>query len=394
MVRVSRLTLIPRIVGMVCIAEALAASALAANPADDLPYSAKVVGEDVYVRSGPGTDYYPTAKLQAGDVVEVYRRDPGGWCAIRPPRNSFSYVAIHKLKPLGDSVALAKENKVEVRVGSSLGEMRDVIQVRLDRDEPVEVLEEPDHNRQDALVKIAPPPGEFRWISSRFLERQNRPATAAHAEAARAPSRWTQGAPAGGSYEPQSPRSLASGVSAGVGPRSQSARELDALNHDLSARVVQDLSQWQFDDLKRRGEHALDNATNDQDRDDAQRLLDKIGRFESIKFRRDALSRSASQLASTAAAPSAPVVAIAPRYDGAGRLTPVVSSKVGSPPFALVDPSGAVVQYVTPAPGVNLQPFVNHQVGVSGPRTFVPEYQRQQISAQRVTLLDDGARRY
>ena len=44
---------------------------------------------DVYVRSGPGRNYYPTDKLDKGEKVEVYRHDPGGWYAIRPPRNSF-----------------------------------------------------------------------------------------------------------------------------------------------------------------------------------------------------------------------------------------------------------------------------------------------------------------
>ena len=48
------------------------------------PYKATVASEDVYVRSGPGQNYYPTDKLKRGQEVEVYRHDPGGWCAIRP----------------------------------------------------------------------------------------------------------------------------------------------------------------------------------------------------------------------------------------------------------------------------------------------------------------------
>jgi len=379
--------LVLRIVGTSLVAGAVAATAWGAEKDDEFPYSARVVGEDVYVRSGPGSDYYPTAKLQPGDVLEVYRRDPGGWLAVRPPRHSFCLVAISKLKPLGDSVAVAKENKVEVHVGSALGDMRDVIQVRLDRDEPVEVIEEPERDKSDAWVKISPPPGEFRWIASRFVERVSR---AQAREANRpTPTRWTELAASGvggdgGSWSQRGAR----GSNAGGG----GSREIEQLNHELSARVVQDLSQWQFDDLKQRSQRVHDTATNDQDRADAQQMLDKIGRFESIRIRREAFNRPASQLASGAG--GGPPVAIAPRYDGAGRLTPVVSSKPGAPLYALVDPNGAVVQYVTPAPGVNLQSYVNHQVGVSGPRTFMPDYQRQQISAQRITLLDDGTRRY
>jgi hypothetical protein len=75
-------------------------------------------------------------------------------------------------------------------------------------------------------------------------------------------------------------------------------------------------------------------------------------------------------------------------------LKPVISSKNGAPRFALVDASGAVIHYVAAAPGVNLQPYVNKQIGVSGPCSYMPEYQRQMISAQRITLLDDGTRRF
>ena len=43
--------------------------------------------------SGPGKNYYPTDKLHKGEKVEIYRHDPGGWCAIKPPRQSFSWVS-------------------------------------------------------------------------------------------------------------------------------------------------------------------------------------------------------------------------------------------------------------------------------------------------------------
>ena len=55
----------------------------------DFPYLAYVNSADVYVRSGPGRDYYPTDKLAKGATVEIYRHDPGGWYAIRPPRQSY-----------------------------------------------------------------------------------------------------------------------------------------------------------------------------------------------------------------------------------------------------------------------------------------------------------------
>ena len=59
------------------------AATAAAEPA--FPYNAYITGDDVYVRSGPGENYYPTDKLKAGTEIEVYRHDPGGGSpSVRP----------------------------------------------------------------------------------------------------------------------------------------------------------------------------------------------------------------------------------------------------------------------------------------------------------------------
>src|SRR5690606_12650897 len=105
--------------------------------ADGFPYVAYVSTNDVYVRSGPGRDYYPTDKLDKGQPVEVYRHDPGGWLAIRPPRGSFSWVSARHLDLAEDNLAVVNSDRVVARVGSEFSDVRDVIQVRLARDEKV-----------------------------------------------------------------------------------------------------------------------------------------------------------------------------------------------------------------------------------------------------------------
>ena len=86
--------------------------------------------------------------------------------------------------------------------------------------------------------------------------------------------------------------------------------------------------------------------------------------------------------------PSRACAATTLRFDGVGRLSPVISQKVGGPHYALVDASNAVMSFVTPAPGVNLRPYVDKYVGVNGQRGYMTDLQRQHISVQRVTLLD------
>ena len=105
------------------------------------PYKAYVTADDVYVRSGPGENYYPTDKLKAGTEVEVYRHDPGGWFAIRPPKDSFSWVSSRHLQLDGNNLATVTDERVAARVGSRMSDTRDVIQVRLHKGEVVEVLE-------------------------------------------------------------------------------------------------------------------------------------------------------------------------------------------------------------------------------------------------------------
>lgn len=88
-----------------------AVSALAA----EFPYVAYVNSADVYVRSGPGRNYYPTDKLRKGEQVEVYRHDPGGWYAIRPPRQSFAWVSKRHLDPQPNGLAIVNSQRVVAR---------------------------------------------------------------------------------------------------------------------------------------------------------------------------------------------------------------------------------------------------------------------------------------
>ena len=137
------------------------------------PYKAYVSADDVYVRSGPGKNYYPSGKLQTGDKVEVYRHDPGGWYAIRPTEGSFAWVSARYLKLGEDGLAEVTGDRVAARVGSRFSDIRDVIQVRLNRGEAVEVLGQKEFksaSNSGIWYKIAPPSGEFRWVHGKYVD--------------------------------------------------------------------------------------------------------------------------------------------------------------------------------------------------------------------------------
>jgi hypothetical protein len=147
---------------------------------------------------------------------------------------------------------------------------------------------------------------------------------------------------------------------------------------------VEDISAWSFADLNQRADAVLSHAQSGAERGQARLLVDKLARFEDIKQRHDA-SRPAEDGAPLANMPGR---AIDPRYDGVGRIAPVISQRPGAPQYALVDGTNTVVSFLTPAPGVNLRPYVDRQVGVNGQRGFMTDLRREHISVQRVTPMD------
>lgn len=153
----------------------VAASAATVRAGEQFPYTGYINASDVYLRSGPGDNYYPVSKLDRGQAVEIYRHDPGGWYAIRPDEDCFSWVSAEFIEPGEGNLAVVTGDHVVARVGSMFSDTRDVIQVRLDRGEKVEVIEAKRFNSgpgAQTWYKIAPPAGEFRWISGKFIDRE------------------------------------------------------------------------------------------------------------------------------------------------------------------------------------------------------------------------------
>jgi hypothetical protein len=133
-------------------------------------FQARVITPGAAVHSGPGESFYPTDTLPEGEVVEVYREQPGGWLGIRPPEGSFSWLFGLHVTPLDGTLAEVDKEDVASRIGSRLGDQRNAVQVRLKKGEVVEVIGEETVDSKK-WYKIAPPAGEFRWIHARNLER-------------------------------------------------------------------------------------------------------------------------------------------------------------------------------------------------------------------------------
>jgi uncharacterized protein YgiM (DUF1202 family) len=424
----------------------LALSALPMAAGQSFPYRAVITADDVYVRSGPGQNYYATEKLHHGDTVEVYRHDPGGWYAIRPTPQSFSWVSGRYLRMAEGNLAVIANDGVVARVGSSLTDARDVWQVKFRRGEEVEVLEHVSTATGD-WVKIAPPAGEFRWVAGKFVERDDSPAAARRApratggllsalasdmrnedhDAPGSDQRPRHGdsrsaSQSGGPAARNSPRSRGEAAPAedhglddaayGLDDRdfAGSTRELDDIESALSSLVCHEDVEYDYAELARWTEDALAEAATPQERSRARRLLQRIARFEELEEQQRQLDEELES--AVAEAPTAPRVtarhvaageetqdapfdatAIAGRFDAAGKLLPMQTRRLGGPQYVLVDDRGRPKAFVSPAPGVNLRPYHGCQVGVSGVRGYSTELQGPLVTAQRVEFVGNTIRR-
>ncbi len=157
-----------------------------AAQAAEFPYRALANAPQVYVRSGPGENYYPTSHLAQGAEVEVYRHDPGGWYAIRPPEGSTSWIRADQVELLDPDLAVVRVERAPARVGNEFNDTRDVIQVQLSHGEQVRVLGAKRFGSgptAQTWYQIAPPAGEFRWVLGRFLDRVDNPGAVPAADA-------------------------------------------------------------------------------------------------------------------------------------------------------------------------------------------------------------------
>jgi len=311
-------------------------------------------------------------------------------------------------------------------------EVRDVIQVRLNKGERVELVDT--HASADGKwYKITPPAGEFRWVYKDYVtgrapqdeladddssddERAERARLRArkrrHDDEIRltsadrdssdedAPVRNSSNRDGMDRDSDLSPPRAADAPRRG--PRRSTASDdrksfiaaLSDIDLDLSAMVAEEITSWSFSDLRLRTERVMRRAPTAIERGQAQQLLNKIDRFDRLKARQDAILDVPVTAASlNSAALARQEEAIAARFDATGLLSQVAPRKEGAPPFVLIDRRGNVISYVTPAPNINLRPYVDRQVGINGQRGFMPEVQKSHITAQHITVLADGPRR-
>lgn len=135
------------------------------NPGGAFPWEGEVSASNVFVRSGAGSNWYPTTKLNPGDRVLVLG-EKFGWYQISPPPGSFSYVDMSVVdRKAGAKTGTIKQDKVYIRAGSQLESKKSSTQVVLNKGATVEIQGE-----AEGFFKIAPPVGASLYISKQYIK--------------------------------------------------------------------------------------------------------------------------------------------------------------------------------------------------------------------------------
>jgi len=133
------------------------------------PYMAEITGDDVYVRSGPGTNFYYCGKLSKGDKVKVIGKQ-FSWARVVPPVGSFSWISIQyvSIDPDNPTVGSVTGDRVRVYAGSDFRKPLHsmTLQGKLDKSDKVKLLGE----QMDDYYKIVPPSFAYLWVSINFTK--------------------------------------------------------------------------------------------------------------------------------------------------------------------------------------------------------------------------------
>jgi hypothetical protein len=133
------------------------------------PYTAEITGDNVNIRSGPGTQYYPCGRLNKGDKVKVVS-ERFGWSRVVPPAGSFSWISTQFVLVAPDDATVGTVTGDNVRVWVGANNLRPMYSttwlLKLNKGEKVKLLGE----EQDKYYKIVPPTGAYRWVSTQFTK--------------------------------------------------------------------------------------------------------------------------------------------------------------------------------------------------------------------------------
>jgi len=326
------------------------------------PYVADVVGNDVYIRSGPGTNFYHCGKLYKGDRVQVIKAQQG-WSCIAPPPGCFSWIAMQYVSINLDNptMGIVTGPNVGVYAGSDyvLPMHSTSKQVVLGRGQNVKLLSE----EKDDYYKIAPPEGAYLWVSSQFLQSSQSPVSTVPVE--------TQATAEGTPVTPT--------VQVTTRTESELLDEYYALSKLVKEERKKAVAKQDYAAIKEQLGKLAENEAAGRAARYAGFTLKQVERFElactvakEIELQSQELKKTTEKISEARAARLAQISDLG-KFAVIGKLES--SSLYASTPtgiakrYRVLDESGKTICYVSPtgaAAGKDLTEFIGRKVGLVG----------------------------
>ena len=358
-----------------------------------VPFTARIILPNAEVRSGPGSDskLYGTNNLKAGDVITVVQERTDGWLAIRPPDGSFSWVQSKYLQRIVATqpnylVQTNDGNKVPVYIGSAVLNTKPTLEsARLTRGSQVKSLGAAQSDGKENWIPIVPPENELRYIRCEAIGKQ---AVQANPTPAAVPATPPNPVSSNAIVNANSAvpncdanQRWSQAISAETaGQSTEAIRLYSQIGQDFACSQPMFASQaygravWLRDCASKGKTNTVQACAPGQPKLTNKALV-------------QAVSNSQNN-APTAPIGSAPVANMVPQSNGPSP-TPVKSINSGSgsgmgpgflrkagrpqsnePSYYIESQQGRPLIYLAPAPGQNLDLFINQRVEVSGPTTY------------------------
>lgn len=322
---------------------------------------AEVVGNDVYIRSGPGTNFYHCGKLYKGDRVEVIKAQQG-WSCIVPPPGCFSWIAMQyvSINLANPTMGIVTGNNVGVYAGSDYEEpmYSTSKQVLLKQGQNVKLLSE----EKDEYYKIAPPEGAYLWVSSQFLQATQSPLRAG---------------PVAIDAAVETP-SQAPVAAVEVRGESELLDEYYALSKLVKEQIQKPMAQQDYTELKEKLSKLAEYEAGGRAARYAGFTLKQVDRFElactvakEIELQNKELKKATSKISEARAARLAQIENLG-KFAVIGKLedSSVYTSTSGAAKrYRVLDESGKTICYVAAtgaAAGKDLSSLIGRKVGLVG----------------------------
>lgn len=322
---------------------------------------AEVVGNDVYIRSGPGTNFYHCGKLYKGDRVQVIKAQQG-WSCIVPPPGCFSWIAMQyvSINLANPTMGIVTGNNVGVYAGSDYEEpmYSTSKQVLLKQGQNVKLLSE----EKDEYYKIAPPEGAYLWVSSQFLQATQSPLRAG---------------PVAIDAAVETP-SQAPVAAVAVRGESELLDEYYALSKLVKEQIQKPMAQQDYTELKEKLGKLAENEVGGRAARYAGFTLKQVDRFElactvakEIELQNKELKKATSKIGEARAARLAQIENLG-KFAVIGKLqdSSVYTSTSGAAKrYRVLDESGKTICYVAAtgaAAGKDLSSLIGCKVGLVG----------------------------